>query len=181
MSVRVFFFFVPRVLLHSRTLTPQADKKKKLTHVTVFVSASSLLQWKFICYGNSACFANMHFFLWKLSCHMCVPWILYHPNDPALARGNSKSSRRSCSWLPLHPFWTGNMRLCVLFRFDLISKTAAPTVYYTVGRSCVSIISLFGQFTRRPRTVSKGTRVTVTQSVYCRDKQTGLIQPKQHY
>lgn len=114
-------------------------------------------------------------FLWKLSCHKCVPWILHHPNDPALARGNSKSSRRSYSWLPLHPFWTGNMR------FDLISKTAAPTVYYTVGHSCVSIISLFGQFTRRPRSVSKGTRVTVTQSAYCRDKQTGLIQPKQHY
>lgn len=168
MSVRVGFFF---------TVTPQADKKKADARHSVcqrflFTTVEIYLLWQLCLLCKYA------FFLWKLSCHKCVLWILYHPNDPALAWGNSKSSRRSCSWLPLHPFWTGNMRL---FRFDLISKTAAPTVYYTVGRSCVSIISLFGQFTRRPRSVSKGTRVTVTQSAYCRDKQTGLIQPKQHY
>lgn len=180
MSFRVFFFLY-RVYFYTyahsrhRLTKKKADTRHSVCQRFLFTTVEIYLLWQLCLLCKYA------FFLWKLNCDMCVPWILYHPNDPALARGNSKSSRRSCSWLSLHPFWTGKMRLCVLFRFDLISKTAAPTVYYTVGRSCVSIISLFGQFTRRLRSVSKGTRVTVTQSAYCRDKQTGLIQPKQHY
>lgn len=94
---------------------------------------------------------------------------------------DSKSSRRSCfsvTRLPLLSFWAGNIGPRVRFRFDLISAATAATVYYAV---CEHRLSALASLPGGRRPLSKGIGVIVTQSAYCTDKQTRLIQPEQRH
>lgn len=81
--------------------------------------------------------------------------------------------------LLMHPFRQKKMYLLFCFLLVALSHThcALNSLAIMISEHHLS----FGLFIRLPRTVVKSIRVTVTQSAYCRDKQTGLIQPKQHY
>lgn len=135
-----------RQLLSTRTfdtLQTTRERKKKRTHVTAFVSTSFSPPWKFICNGNSACVAYILFFSEVRLFQARVVDFPLSEWPSSLKKKDWESIRRSrfsLTRLLLHSFGTGSRGRLVAFRFDLISAPAAPTVCYSVGRSCVSII-----------------------------------------
>lgn len=173
-----------RQLLSTRTfdtLQTTRERKKKRTHVTAFVSTSFSPPWKFICNGNSACVAYILFFSEvRLFQARVVDFPLSEWPSSLKKKIESPFDAHVSAWQGCYYTRLGQEAVAALSLSVLtLSAHQQHQLFATqlAAHVWASSSSLpFGQFTRQPRSVSKGTRVTVTQSAYCTDKQTRLIQ-----